>query len=176
MSRWTPDEIFEGYANHPRYRGIVHWQQRVPFRGVPGHLYFLRRRRPPGDADLAGVSHRSQNAEAALMRINDVYTIKLGSAGIAHASLHVPPRQDGIEEFELLAHTHPLELENAYERIARGPSRGDWSALESLSSRWGQRQSAIIVCRRGRVVASVPFRVEDADPLAAGRLWAPDRD
>jgi hypothetical protein len=179
VSRCTDRDIFESYVNNPRVgQRLVQWQPRMPFAGRCGHYYFIRPcRRAPTNDDLARITRNSHNAEATLTRINDTYIVHIGNRGVATASLMIPSRQDGIEEFQWIAHTHPLEQEDAYQRIARGPTAADRETLRILSSRWGQTESLVIVCRRGRVETCVPFRVEPSETAGTGgRLWTPSRD
>jgi len=180
MGRWTTAEIFEGLSNAEALQGRVHWVQHLPFGGRPGHHYVLRRhRRAPTDAELARTSQQSHNAEVALTRVNDTYIVFVGNTHVATATLWIPRVQDGIESFRWLAHTHPLEQEDAGETVRHGPSPDDRRALSRVKDRWGQTESKVIVCRRGRVERVVPFGPEEDDAgggRRGGRIWTPDPD
>ena len=161
MTRLTVNDIFESYVilygeDH------VHQQVDTPFRGQPGHYYFVGRR--VSNEHLAQISFRSRHAEAALIKMNDAYIVSIGNTGVATATIVVPAqaaRQQGIEEYRWIAHTHPLEQESADQGVARGPTGADFEALEQLHHRgWGQNESVVIVCRGGRVIEVVPFRRE----------------
>lgn len=175
MSRATPGEVLarlgEIYGEDH-----VHRVERPVFRGRPGHYYLLPRL--PTDRELAQISARSRHAEAALLRINDGYFVKIGSVGIASMTLPGFRREAqtddrAITSFELVAHTHPLEHETRENRVPRGPSPEDWRAIEELYRRWGQRSSYVIICRGGRVLDTRTF-THTPDPLEnAGRLWTP---
>jgi hypothetical protein len=158
MSRLTVDEIFESYVN--RYgQDRVHRQARTPFRGQPGHHYFVGRR--VSNEHLAQISDRSRHAEAALVQMNDAYIVSIGNVGIANAPIAIPPRaarRQGLEEFRWIAHTHPLEQENRYQSVARGATGADYDALEEIYRRgWGEEQSEVIICRGGRIIEVKPF-------------------
>lgn len=179
MSRWTTDEILEGLGNSPDIAsGRVHAVAHVPFAGQAGHHYVLRGHREPSDRDLARTSRQSHHSEVALTRINDTYILYVGNTHIAIATLWIPRLQEGIESFEWIAHTHPLEQEDALEGVARGPTPADRRALRQVHTRWGQESSRVVVCRAGSVVGEpVTFRVSDEDdPLTRpGRgIWTPD--
>lgn len=151
------DELFAVYvarfsAERVHRVGIPH------FAGRPGHHYFVGRR--PSNAELARMSQHSGNAEVALIRINRTHIVNVGNQGIANAALFVPPRQDGVESFEWIAHTHPLEMESEYEHVSHGGTRADFDALERIHRIWGQRATVVVVCRRGRVVSVVTIRPE----------------
>lgn len=161
MSRLTVDEIFVSYVS--RYgQDRVHRQTRTPFRGQPGHHYFVGGRVP--NEHLAQITYRSRNAEAALIKMNDAYIVSIGNVGVANARIAVPPqaaRQQGLEEYRWIAHTHPLEQENEYQGVARGPTGTDFEALERIHGRgWRQEESEVVVCRGGRVIEVVTFRHE----------------
>ena len=161
MTRLTVNDIFESYlSSYGEDR--VHRQARTPFRGYPGHHYFVGRR--VSNEHLARISFRSQHAEAALVKMNDAYIVSIGNTGVATALIVVPPqaaRQQGIEEYRWIAHTHPLDQESADQGVARGPTGVDYEALEQLHRRgWGQSESVVIVCRGGRVIEVIPFRRE----------------
>lgn len=173
MSRWTNEEIFESYVNAFGARR-VHWQRRIPFSGQVGHYYFLRRRTPASFEEMARITRLSSNAEVTLTRINSAYIIHIGNPRIATAVLSVPYVQEGIEEFQWIAHTHPLEQENEYQMIARGPTDADRLALTIVAERWNQNESTVIVCQGGRVINTVVFRVETNEVLPGGEIWTPD--
>lgn len=157
MSRFTVEEIFESYQTQFQQER-VHRQESLPFRGRPGHYYFVNRR--PTYEDLAQISFRSSHAEAALIKINDAYIVKIGNTGVANAAIRVPTQQDGIEDYQWIAHTHPLEQENHQQRVARGPTAADRIALREINSRgWDQTGSTVIICRGGRVVDTVTFHL-----------------
>ena len=161
MTRLTVNDIFESYlSSYGDDR--VHRQADSPFRGHPGHFYFVGRR--VSNEHLAQISFRSHHAEAALIKMNDAYIVSIGNTGVATATIVVPAqaaRQRGIEEYRWIVHTHPLEQESADQGVARGPTGADFEALEQLQRRgWGQSESVVIVCRGGRVIDVVPFRRE----------------
>ena len=171
----TAQELYDGIGAAEEFSGRIHWATGVPLAGTPGHLYFFRRRLAINSAELAMTSHRSGGVEACLMRMDGTPIIYIGSRGIATATVFVPPTDIGIESFEWVAHTHPLEMESAEEGIARGPTGADRRALERIHERWGQTESTVVVCRRGRVVEEVTFRIERdlRLPPGTGRLWTP---
>jgi len=174
MGRWSNEQVFESYVNAI---GVsrVHWQRRVPFSGQVGHYYFFRRRRTPiSFEDMARITRLSGNAEVVLTRINSVFIIYIGNRSIATATLTVPVPQEGIEEFQWIAHTHPLERESEYESVPRGADDADRRALRIVAQRWHQNESTVIVCRDGRVIAAVPFRAETDEVMPGGRIWTPD--
>ncbi|MCP4433600.1 MAG: hypothetical protein GY806_21690, partial [Gammaproteobacteria bacterium] len=113
MTRLTVNDIFESYVS--RYGDDrVHRQAETPFRGHPGHHYFVGRR--VRNEHLAQISFRSRHAEAALIKMNDAYIVSIGNTGVATAIIAVPAqaaRQQGIEEYRWIAHTHPLDQESA---------------------------------------------------------------
>lgn len=158
MSRWSNEDIFEGYVG-VYGEDRIHWQRAIPFSGRVGHYYFFRRRRRRiSFEDMARITRLSNNAEVTQIRINSAYIIHIGNVAVATATLTVPARQDGIEEYEWIAHTHPLEQENDYQMIARGPTPADRLALTIVSERWGQNESTVLVCRGGWVEREVTFR------------------
>jgi hypothetical protein len=151
----TTDELFATYVarfgeERVHRAGIPH------FAGRPGHHYFVGRR--PTNVELARMSHHSGPAEVSLIRINRTFIVNVGNRGIPNAALFMPERVDGVESFEWIAHTHPLEMENAYHSVAHGGTREDREALERVHRRWGQIESTVVVCRAGRLVRAVPFR------------------
>jgi hypothetical protein len=176
MSRWTAEEIFEAYVGTLADGvNIIHWQTGVPFVGQFGHHYFLRHRhRALRSIELAKISAHSGNAEAALCRVNNTYIVTIGAHREAVATMQIPSRQEGIEEFEWIAHTHPLEQENREIRVPRGSSRQDYDALGRAFHLWGQSESVVIVCRGGRVVEEVLFRFVPEVDTRPGHLWTPD--
>lgn len=180
MAEWTPEEIFAFYANDREVGpDRVHWQRSIPFPGRPGHFYFLSRRpRPPSHRDLARITAHSGHPEVVLMRINSTYVVSIGNRGVANATVRIPPRLDGIDSFTLLAHTHPLEMENKYEGVARGPTNADFTMIGILSNRWDQTDSTVVVCRGGHVERVVSYRPEpdEAGRRPDGRLWTPSSD
>ena len=139
MTRLTVNVIFESYVS--RYGDDhVHRQAGTPFRGHPGHHYFVDRR--VSNEHLAQISFRSRHAEAALIKMNDAYIVSIGNTGVATATIVVPAqaaRQQGIEEYRWIAHTHPLEQESADQGVARGPTGTDFEALEQLHRRGWDR-------------------------------------
>ena len=161
MTRLTVNDIFESYVSSYG-DDHVHRQAGTPFRGLPGHFYFVDRR--VSNEHLAQISFRSRHAEAALIKMNDAYIVSIGNTGVATATIVVPAqvaRQQGIEEYRWIAHTHPLEQESADQGVARGPTGADFEALEQLHRRgWGQSESVVIVCRGGRVIKVVLFTRE----------------
>lgn len=167
MTRLTLNEIYESYVSSYG-DDHVHRQAGTPFRGLPGHHYFVCNEqhvcRRVSNEHLAQISLRSRHAEAALIKMNDAYIVSIGNTGVATATIVVPAqaaRQQGIEEYRWIAHTHPLEQESADQGVARGPTGADFEALEQLHHRgWGQNESVVIVCRGGRVIEVVPFRRE----------------
>ena len=149
------DELFASYvarfgAERVHRVGIPH------FTGHAGHHYFVGRR--PTNVDLARMSQLSGNAEVVLIRINRTHIVNVGNPGIANAALFMPPRQDGIESFEWIAHTHPLEMESVYEDVAYGGTSKDYEAIATVHAAWGQVETTVVVCRRGRVVRAVTIR------------------
>jgi hypothetical protein len=171
----TAAELFDGIGASDRFSGRVHWVSGMPFAGTPGHLYFFRQRRSVSSANLAAISHRSGDVEVCLMRMDGIPIIYIGSRGIAVATVFVPPTDIGIDTYEWVAHTHPLEMETPYEGVAEGPTRADRQALETIHERWGQTQSTVVVCRGGRVEREVTFSIErdGRTPPHTGRLWTP---
>jgi len=88
----------------------------------------------------------------------------------------VPPRDVGIERFEWLAHTHPLEMASDHASVSRGATAQDRIALERIHEVWGQTRSTVVVCRGGRVEQLVDFRIERDQRSPYGRdgeLWTP---
>lgn len=151
------DELYTIYAlrfgvDHVHRVGIPH------FAGRPGHHYFVGRR--PSNVELARMSQHSGNAEVQLVRINQTHIVNVGNRGTANVALFVPPPQDGIESFEWIAHTHPLEMENVYESVAFGGTNEDFQGLGRVHRMWGQHESTVVVCRHGRVVRVVTIRPE----------------
>jgi hypothetical protein len=120
----TAQELFDGIGASERFSGRVHWASGVPFAGTPGHLYLFRRRREISFADLAAIAQSCGNVEVCLMRMDGIPMIYVGSRSMAIATVFVPPRDIGIESFEWVAHTHPLEMETPEEGVAHGPTRG----------------------------------------------------
>ncbi|VAW63163.1 hypothetical protein MNBD_GAMMA11-783 [hydrothermal vent metagenome] len=158
MSRLTVDEIFESYV-HRYSQGCVHRQSNTPFAGRPGHHYFVNGR--VSNEHLAQITSRSSDAEAVLIKMNDACIVSIGNTGVATAQITVPPQDQGIEEYRWIAHTHPLEQENRYQGVARGPTTHDYAALNQLDARgWRQNESLVIVCRSARVVDVVRFESE----------------
>ena len=155
MPRLSVNDIFESYI--ARYgQDHVHQQPRTPFSGRAGHHYFVNRR--VSNEHLARITSLSGNAEATLLRMNDAYIVSIGNTGVATATIAVPPRNQGIDIYLWIAHTHPLEQEDRYQRIARGPTDSDHIALSQINRRgWEQNESLIIVCRGGRIVEIVNF-------------------
>lgn len=173
----SAQELYDGIGASERFAGRMHWASGVPFAGTPGHLYVFRTRRRITSANLAAITHRSGDVEVCLMRMDGVPMVYIGSRGIAVATVFVPPTGIGIDRFEWVAHTHPLEMESAEEGVARGATRADRDALEAIHSRWGQTESTVIVCRRGRVERETTFSIERdiRTPPGTRRLWAPGR-
>jgi len=171
----TAEELFEGIGASERFSGRMHWATGVPFAGVSGHLYIFRRRRSISSAELAAITHRSGDIEVCLMRMDGFPLIYIGSRAMAVATVFVPPVDVGIETYEWVAHTHPLEMETPYEGVALGPTRADRQALETIHERWGQTESTVIICRGGRVDREVTFGIERdmRTPPGTGRLWTP---
>ncbi|AKJ31912.1 hypothetical protein [Caldimonas brevitalea] len=172
---FTAEELYESLGNTPRFRGRIHWATRPVFAGLHGHLYLFRQRRAITDAQLAATTHRSGDVEVCLMRMDGIPMIYVSHGGVAAATVFVPDRESGIERFEWVAHTHPLEMGTAQERIAQGATAADRTALERIHERWGQTRSTIVVCRAGRVVRAVPFAIERDGrmPPGTGQLWRP---
>jgi len=158
MTRLTVNEIFGSYVN--RYgQDHVHEQSDIPFSGRPGHHYFVNRR--VSNEHLAQITYRSRNAETALIRMNDAYIVSIGNIGVATAQISVPARHRDIDVYRWISHTHPLDQESRHQRIVRGPTRHDYIALDQIHRRgWGQNDSIVVVCRRGRVVRVVRFERE----------------
>jgi hypothetical protein len=171
----TAQELFDAIGRSARFRGKVHWARSVPLTGTPLHLYFITGRRRITSAHLAATSQRSGNVEVCLMRMDGTAIVYIGGRGVAAATVFVPPADVGIERFEWVAHTHPQEMATREEGVSSGPTLADRAALEIIHDRWGQTQSTMIVCRRGRVVREVTFRIERdlRVPTGTGRLWAP---
>ncbi len=171
----TAQELYDGIGASERFSGRIHWATDVPFAGTPGHLYVFRRRRRITSAHLAAITHRSGDVEVCLMRMDGIPMIYIGSRGMAVATVFVPPTDIGIESYEWVAHTHPLEMETPYEGVAHGATPADRRALETIHERWGQTESTVIVCRRGRVEREAPFAIEydGRTPAGTRRLWTP---
>ena len=171
----TAQELFDGIGASERFAGRVHWARTLPLAGTPGHLYFFRRARAISSVDLAATSQSCGNVEVCLMRMDGTPILYVGSRGMAVATVFVPPTDAGIERFEWVAHTHPLEMATPEEGVAQGPTPADRTALETIHDRWGQTESTVVVCRGGRVVREVSFRIERdlRTPLGTGRLWTP---
>lgn len=170
MSRWSNQQVFNRCE---RFAGVgkVHWKRRrrIPFAGQTGHYYFLRDCTTPISFDeMAQMTRLSGNAEVSQMRVNDAYFIYVANRGIAAGTIWLPLREEGIEEVEWIAHTHPREQENDQERIIEGPTRSDMRTIDLLASRWNQTESTIVNCRGGRVVRTVVFRPEP--DFESGRL------
>jgi len=175
---WNAAQLAEAYGNSPELHGRVHLVNHVPRSARPGHLYVLGGvRRQPTFEQLARLSQHSRHAEAALYQINGVYLIQMGPAGVAVVTVFIPRRQDGIESARWIAHTHPLEQENWQQGIAHGPTDADRLALGAMNRSWGQSESTLLVCRRGRIERTVEFTLEQDDAASAfsgGQLWTPD--
>lgn len=170
-------ELFDGIRASERFSNSVHWASNVPFSGSPGHLYIFREQdRSISWADLAAITNRSGNIEVCLMRMDGIPMIYIGSRRIAIATVFVPPVDIGIESYEWVAHTHPLEMESSEEGVARGPTPEDRRALVMIHERWGQTESTVIICRGGSVERAVRFRIENdtRTPPGTGRLWRPE--
>lgn len=169
MSRATPDEIASAYA--ATLRGRVHRADRGAFAGEAGHYYFVspsdfagsgNRARRRSNELLAQITRRSRNPEVALCRINDAYFVKIGTPGMAAMTVEPPQRgQRGFQEFELVAHTHPLELADEYAGVADRATATDIETLNQIRDRWHQTRSLVVVCRGGRAISSQSF---NADP------------
>lgn len=166
MARATVDEVYQIILDS--YRGPngsvrVHRARRMIFAGRPGHLYLMPRR--PTDAQMARISNTSGKVETALIRINDAFFVKIGNRGVAQVHIFVPQRDDesvdmAITEFEWINHTHPLDMANDHQMIARGATEADRRTLELANRRFGQARSYVILCRNGRVVGDrQPFQV-----------------
>jgi hypothetical protein len=167
----TNEELFASFqAQFPRR---VHRRTtRTPFAGSPGHHYFVPRRLT--SAVLAQTTLRSRNAEVSMVAINGhTHVVSVGNPGVATATLIVPARSSDIASFEWIAHTHPLEQENQYQGVARGPTDADFRALNEVASRFGSAGSVVIVCRGGRVVNEVEFHSEPQVRSPSGRIWTP---
>ena len=175
---WTAAELFEFYARSPNIgRNRVRWQRRVPFAGRPGIYYFLAGRdQPLSPEEMAAITRLSHYPEVVLLRLNTTYVVYIGNRGVANASFFIPIRQQGMSEFRWISHTHPLEQESTEQGIARGPTNQDFETLKRLKRMWGQQESTVIVCRRGRVEEVVEFQPEPErlDPFAD--LWTPSTD
>jgi hypothetical protein len=171
----TAQQLFEGIGGSERFSGRIHWAAGTRFAGVPGHLYVYRHARHIEPRHLAAISHASGDVEVCLMRFDGIPVIYVGARAMAVATVFVPDRSSGLETFEWVAHTHPLEMESAAEGVARGATPADRRALETIHDRWGQTESTVIVCRAGRVLRVVPFRIERDARIApgTGRLWHP---
>lgn len=174
----TAEELFEGYQNSDRVGpNRVHWQDRVPFSGHSGHYYFLRGLTSDvTPAHLAAITSMSGNAEVTLFRINRTYIIYVGNRGIASATFFTPRRQPGITSFRWLYHTHPQEMESAYDRAISNASDDDRAALERFYRTWGQSKSHVVVCRGGEVEEVNEFEIEDTSREPDGSLWSPTLD
>jgi hypothetical protein len=167
----TNEELFASFqAQFPRR---VHRRTaRTPFAGSPGHHYFVPRRL--SSAVLAQTTLRSRHAEVSMVGINGhTHVVSIGNPGVATAMLIVPARSSDITSFEWIAHTHPLEQENEYQGVARGPTPADFTALNEVASRFGNASSVVIVCRGGRVVDEVEFHAEPQVRTRPGRIWTP---
>lgn len=181
MARATAREVFERLRETLRGRRdaiLVHRSRRNVVRGRPGHYYWVPGE--PSDEEMARTSALSGNAEAALLKINDAFFIKIGNRGVAIMDIPNPPREQesddqAILDYRLINHTHPLEQETDENRVPRGPSQKDWEALEALSQNWGQTSSYIIICRGGRVVETRDFEVQPQAIAPDGRIWSPSR-
>jgi hypothetical protein len=161
-----------------RYRGLVHQVSSVPFRGAPGHHYFLPHRyRPRADfRELSQITDRSDDAEVSLVRFNGVHIVSVGNRNHGSATLIMPPRgTEGVEDFEWIAHTHPRDQENDQQRILQGASEEDRRALDQVFRAWGQTESTVVVCRGPRTERVVRFAREVPEAFPGGRLWSPGR-
>jgi len=174
MSRATTNEILaDCAATYGQDRG--HRVGGLSFVGQPGHYYFVPR--ALSNPELARLTCRSGHAEVTLTRVNDAHIIHIGNRGVATGTFSIPERRDGIELFQWIPHTHPLEQENEYQMIAHGPTQQDRAALRLLFQQWRQTESTVVVCRGGRVAKVAPFQLEPGDiPLRSlGRpIWTPD--
>lgn len=172
-------EIYDALAANRRYTGRVHLRRNLNIAGQPGHIYILRRRNRPDNRALANITLRSANAEVTLSRINDTFLISIGNPQVATVTLFVPPQQEGIEDFEWIAHTHPLAQENVYQRVIRGPSEADRRALRLVHQRWGQTSSVVVVVdRNGNVASDTRFDLSADQPpnrrnRRGGGIWTP---
>lgn len=160
MTRASTQEIIEAY----RQRASVHVESRLSFHGMPGHYYVVPR--APTDTQMAQITQRCGNAEVTYMRINDAHLLYVGARGFATATFLIPSRGEGIEEFHWVVHTHPLDQANQDQAIAEGPTNRDFEALDQVNRSWGQSESRVIVCRRGRIIRVVSFRVERQTSLS----------
>lgn len=170
-------ELMEGIGASERFRDRVHLVRALPFSGQSGHLYFSALPGAISPAMLARITQQSGNAEVCLMRMDDTRVMYIGVRGFAVANVFVPPRDMGIERFEWLAHTHPLEMSNDHARVSEGPTAEDRIALERIHEIWGQTQSTVVVCRGGQVERLVEFRIErdQRSPYGSdGTLWTPE--
>lgn len=169
----TNQELFESFE--AQFPGRVHRRaSQTAFAGRPGHHYFLPAR--PSAEQLAGTTSRSRGAEASLVLINGhTHVVSIGNPGVATATLIVPARSAAITSYQWIAHTHPLEQENAYQGVARGPTPADYAALNEVSRRFGPAASTVILCRGGSVVEEVEFRSEAPSATRPGRIWTPGR-
>lgn len=167
----TNQELFESFE--AQFPDRVHRRgSQAPFSGTPGHHYFLPH--SPASEQLAQITSRSRNAEASLVVINGhTRVVSIGNPGVATATLILPARSSAITSYEWIAHTHPLEQENAYQGVARGPTPADYAALNEVARRFGDSSSRVIVCRRGRVVDEVEFQSEPQSRSRPGRIWTP---
>lgn len=169
-------ELMEAIGASERFRDRVHLVRSVPFSGRSGHMYFYARRGPVSPVMLARITQQSGNAEVCLMRMDSTRVIYIGVRGFAVANVFVPPRDVGIERFEWLAHTHPLEMASDHASVSRGATAQDRIALERIHEVWGQTRSTVVVCRGGRVEQLVDFRIERDQRSPYGRdgeLWTP---
>ncbi|NLI82385.1 MAG: hypothetical protein GX443_11990 [Deltaproteobacteria bacterium] len=151
----TIEEIMAAYEG--QYPGRVHRQSTVPFSGSFGHYYFLSIF--PTFENLAQITDQSQRAEVTLFQINNAYVIYVGNPHYATATFAIPVRdpEHRIVSFRWIAHTHPLDAAHRDEMISHGPTQSDLDALRTISARWGQSDSQIILCRGGRVERTVSF-------------------
>ena len=156
MSRATIEEIFAAYVAEYGQRRVRR-SGAVTFVGQPGHYYFVPR--ALNNRELARLTSRSGSAEVTLTRVNSAHIVHIGNRGVATATLTVPRRGDGIEEFRWIAHTHPLEQEDNYQMIARGPTAQDRLVLRRVYEQWEQTESTVVVCRGGGIERVVQFRL-----------------
>ncbi|MDX1980916.1 MAG: hypothetical protein SFV51_11645 [Bryobacteraceae bacterium] len=166
MSAANTEEIFAMYQGLLG-AGRVHWAEPLPFTGRPGHHYFVRdadRRRFRQPARRASIMARISartGAEAGLMRINQTYIVFVGSRAAAtiQPTFLARDTESGIEAFEWIAHTHPLQLRDRYQDIAHGATESDRRVLAAVYACWGQDRSEVIVTRGTHVVAINAFQL-----------------
>jgi hypothetical protein len=170
MPRATAEQIMQFYvtaSGHP-----VTQTNPASISGSPGHYYALTGAATDQQLIRATYAGSPPPREIVLLRVNDLYLVYVGGPG--SANVHFPPQQlpppgnGQIEQFQWVAHTHPLDNRSRDASMAEGPTQADYNALCTAFQRFRQTESRVIVCQSGHLVAVVPFTVHGAHSCFSG--------